>query len=391
MVYLDAAATAKYTNTDDIIVNTITQAMRDSWMNPSSLYATNVRNKINKCRANIANFIKAQPDEIYFTSGSSESNNWAIRGWVDQAWCDKMTKGGEDYFPKTPHVITISTEHKSILSLIKDESLSCFKHDCPVDRYGIVILESLERLLQTYESEPILVSVCMANNEIGVVQPIELISDLVHKYNGIFHIDATQAFGHIPIDVEKLGIDMMSVSGHKISPVLKGIGFLYKRNGINIRPLIYGNQENQLRGGTENTFGIIGLSKAIELCDVSHKKVDELCKIRDYFIELLVFKFGCKLNGHDKHRLPNNINVTFPQNITGESLLYMLDTSNVLISTGSACNSKSIQPSYVLKAIGLSDDESMRTVRFSLSDDITYKDIEFVIKEIERAISIITT
>lgn len=381
MVYLDNAATAKYGNVDDIIVDTITTAMKDSWQNPSSLYATNVKDKINKCRANIAEFIGAKPEEIYFTSGASESNNWAIRGWVDNV------NDGLLY----TNIITTPIEHKSILSAVQNDVLDIRVHYCDVDKFGFVNFESLEHLLYEHEYEPILVSVHMANNEIGTIQDITRISELVHGYGGVLHVDATQAFGHIPIDVEELGIDMLSASGHKISPVLRGIGVLYIKNGINIQPLIYGAQENGMRGGTENTYGIIGLNKSLEYCDFSYEAMSELCEKRDHFIALLESKFGCKLNGHGKYRLLNNINVTFPQNIMGESLLYMLDMSGVKISVGSACNSKSIEPSYVLKSIGLSDSEAMKTVRFTLPDDITYEEIDYIIKEIDKAIKIIET
>ncbi len=382
MIYLDAASTAKYTNTDDIIVNTITTAMRDSWMNPSSLYAVNVRDKINKCRANIANFIGAKSEEVYFTSGASESNNWAIRGWVDNWRLD-------DY--KSINIITTPIEHKSILNTVNNSSLGAIVQHCNVDEYGLVDYDNLESLLYfcNENKEPTLVSVCMANNEIGTWQNIRKISELVHKYNGILHTDATQALGHIPIDVEYLGIDMMSCSGHKISSALRGIGFLYKRNDIEIQPLIHGAQENGLRGGTENTYGILGLSKALEHCYPNIESMEELSRKRDYFIDYLKYKFGCKLNGHDIDRLPNNINVTFPQNITGESLLYTLDLSGIKVATGSACNSSSIEPSHVLKAIGLSNEDAMRTVRFTLSEDITYREIDKVIDEIDKAIKLI--
>jgi cysteine desulfurase len=259
---------------------------------------------------------------------------------------------------------------------------------CSIDECGRVNLKYLENSIKRYKGESILVSIHMANNEIGTIQDIRSISRLVHAYNGILHVDATQAFGHIPIDVNDLGIDMMSASGHKLSPVLRGIGFLYKKNGININPIIYGTQENGLRGGTENTYGIIGLNKAVEYCDVGAKN-RSMMSVRDYFIGSLELKFGCKLNGHSTYRLPNNINVTFPQNITGENLLYMLDMSGIKISTGSACNSNSIEPSHVLEAIGLSDDEAMRTIRISLPYDITYDDVDKIISEIDKAIKII--
>ncbi len=382
MVYLDAASTAKYRNVDDIIVDTITTAMRDSWMNPSSLYATNVKKKINKCRANIAEFIGAKPEEIYFTSGATEGNNWAIRGWDDEIWLTTYKKS---------NIITTQLEHKSILELLENGNLGSAVHYCDVDEFGVVDCESLRRLLSKckYNDEPILVSINMANNEIGVIQDIKKISKLVHEYDGVLHIDATQALGHVPIDVEELGADMMSCSGHKISPVLKGIGFLYKRNNVNIQPIIYGAQEGGLRGGTENTYGIIGLSKALEYCDLSNEKINEMCGSRDYFISLLASKFGCKLNGDSRNRLPNNVNVVFPQNITGENLLYILDLSGIKISTSSACNSREIKPSHVLKAIGLTDEQAMKSVRFTLPDDIAYEEIGKVVNEIDKAIKII--
>lgn len=390
MIYLDNAATSKYRNVDDIIVNTMVEAMKDSWMNPSSLYAAGVKDKIDKCRANIASFINAKPEEIIFTSGASESNNMAIRGWTSQAWRNELEKEDDgNYYAKPIHVVATSIEHKSILSLLDNGLSLCFSHGCIVDSYGMVVLESLEQLLKTYKGEPILVSICMANNEIGTIQQTRKIAELVHKYDGILHVDATQALGKIPIDVEKLGIDLMSCSGHKISPVLRGIGFLYKKNGVNIKPLIYGAQENGLRGGTENTYGIIGLSKALEYCDVSVPTVETLTRKRDYFIDYLKFKFGCKLNGHPIDRLPNNINVTFPKNITGEGLLYMLDLSGIKCSVGSACNSKSYEPSHVLTAIGLTEEDAMKTVRFTLPDDITYEQIDKVIEEIDKCIKLI--
>lgn len=380
MVYLDAAATAGYSDVDNIIIKTMVDAMKQHWQNPSSLYASEVKEEINKCRVNIAKFINASPNEIIFTSGASESNNLAIRGWIDRMWLEAY---------KTPYIITTKIEHKSILNLLESCNIDAFVRYCDVDEFGIIDCQSLEELLSKYKGDPILVAIHMANNELGSVQPIKKISNLVHKYGGVLHVDATQAFGKIPIDIERLGIDLMSVSGHKISPVLKGIGFLYKKNGIDIQPLIYGAQESGLRGGTENTFGIIGLNKAIEFCDIIDEKNRSMYSKRDYFIDCLKHRFGCKLNGHPVERLPNNINVTFPQNITAEALLYMLDMSDIQISTGSACNSKTIKPSYVLKAIGLSDEQAMKTIRISLSDDIAYKQIDMTIDEIGKSLKLI--
>lgn len=390
MIYLDAAATAKHSEIDTVVIRTMTEAMEEYWENPSSLYATYVKEEIDKCRSNVARFIGAKPEEIVFTSGASESNNMAIRGWVDKMLLDTCSM---------VNVITTPIEHKSIMEAVKNPILGACVRYCDVDEYGLIDCQSLKRLLELREGEPILVSVGLANNEIGTIQDIKRIADLVHSYGGIIHTDITQAFGHIPINVKELGVDMASASGHKISPILKGVGFLYKRNGIDIQPLIYGSQENGLRGGTENTFGIVGLSKAVDYCDISTQKIQELCDKRHYFIKSLKSKFskskfsksefGIKLNGHKEQRLPNNINVTFLNNITGEALLYTLETSGIYVSTGSACNSKTIEPSYVLKAIGLTDEQAMKTVRFSLPDDITYEEIDKVINEIDKAIKII--
>lgn len=381
-IYLDTAATANHSSIDDIIINTMTEAMRKYWQNPSSLYAADVKKEINKCRANIAEFIGAEPDEIYFTSGASEANNWAIRGWDDEITVRGMARR---------YVITTLVEHKSILNIVRSKSLKATTFYCDVDEFGIIDYDSLKHWLSVCNPDPILVSIHMAHNEIGTIQDIKAISELVHQYAGILHVDATQALPYIPINVDELGIDLISASGHKISSVLKGIGFLYKRNGINIQPLIYGSQESELRGGTESTFSIIGLSKAINYCNVSQKAINEMRKKRDYFINLLESRFDCELNGDSYYRLPNNINVTFPNVITGEALLYTLDMSNIKISVGSACNSHSIEPSYVLKAIGLSDEQAMRTIRITISDDITYEDIDYVVDEIEKAIKIIET
>lgn len=380
MIYLDAAATSGYSNIDDIVVDTMTLAMKDSWLNPSSLYAANVKDKINKCRTNVAELINAKPEEIYYTSGGSESNSWAIQGFVNQC----LSEG------KKPCVITSNIEHKSIVECVNN--LNCVDVTyVKVDEYGFIDIEKLKSamLKKALVNYKILVSIQFANSEIGTIQNLKEIAEEVHRFNGVLHTDAVQAFGHIPIDVEDLGVDLMSVSAHKISPVLRGIGFLYKKNGINIQSIIYGSQESGLRGGTTNTYGILGLNKALEYCDISQKKIDEMRKKRNYFVNLLERKFDCELNGDSYYRLPNNINVTFPQNITGEALLYMLDMSGIKIGIGSACNSHSIEPSYVLKAIRLSNSDSMRTIRITLPRDITYKEIDLVVGEIDKAIRII--
>ena len=380
MIYLDAAATTKPRKE---VVDVMMPYFIDKWQNPSSLYgaATDVKRDIEQARKIVGDFINAKSNEIFFTSSGSESNNWVIQGFVNR--CNRL-----GLFPT---IITSTIEHKSILSCVKNVNADVYYVD--VDNKGFICLDKLEEILkfiasEDYENKAILVSLQYANNEIGTIQPIKTLTALAHKYNAMVHTDAVQIFGQMPIDIKELDVDFMSASGHKIN-VPKGIGFLYKKDGIEIDPLIYGSQMNGLRGGTENVPYIIGLSKAVELCDVSHEKVKELCDKRNYFINILKFEFDCKLNGSVIHRLPNNISITFPQNITGESLLYTLDLSDIQVSTGSACNSHSIEPSYVLKALGLSDEQAMKTIRLTLSNDITYKDIDNVIAEIQKSLKLI--
>lgn len=378
--YLDNAGTTKPKKE---VIDTMMPYFTDKWYNPSSLYgkATEVKKDIEQARKTVGEFINAKGNEIFFTSSGSESNNWAIQGFVNHSLRSGLF----------PTIITTTIEHKSILACVKNVNADVYYVD--VDDKGFICLDMLEDILkfidsEKYENKAILVSLQYANNEIGTIQPIKTLTALAHKYNAIVHTDATQIFGAMPIDVRELDVDLMSASGHKVNTP-KGIGVLYKKDGIEIDPLIYGSQMDGLRGGSENVPYIMGFSKAVELCDVSHKKTKEFCDKRNFFIDLLKERFNCTLNGSYIHRLPNNINVTFPQNITGESLLYTLDISDIQISTGSACNAHSIEPSYVLKAIGLNNDKAMRTVRFTLSNDITCHEIDNVINEIDKAMKII--
>ena len=379
MIYLDNAATTK---PKQEVVEAMMPYFIEQWYNPSSLYgsASKIKEDIERARKIVSNFIKATGDEIYFTSSGSESNCWAISGFCHY-W---------NVLKVRPVIITSTIEHKSILECVKNMIADVYYVD--VDKNGLIKLDTLLELLNDISlcGLPLLCSFQLANNEIGTIQDIKKISNIIRQHGGLLHVDAVQAFGQISIDVDEMGIDMLSVSGHKIG-CPKGIGFLYIRKGIEVSPMIYGSQMDGKRGGTENVPYIVGLSKALEFCDVSDKKVKEMCDKRDYFIDCLVTKFGCKLNGHPTERLPNNINVTFSQNITGESLLYMLDMSGVAISTGSACNSREISPSHVLKAINLSNEDAIKTIRITISDNITYADIDNVIEEIDKSIKLIET
>lgn len=376
MIYLDNAATTKVKQE---VVEAMMPYLTEQYYNPSSLYspAVKIKEDIERARKIVGNFIKATGDEIYFTSSGSESNCWAISGFCHY-WNTLNVR---------PVIITSTIEHKSILECVKNMIADVYYVD--VDKSGLIKLDTLSELLNDASlwGLPLLCSFQLANNEIGTVQDIRKISNIIWQHGGLLHVDAVQAFGQIPIDVDEMGIDMLSVSGHKIG-CPKGIGFLYIRKGTTISPIIYGSQMNGKRGGTENVPYIMGMAKAVELCNVSKDKIREMYSKRDYFIGCLECKFGCKLNGR-QIRLPNNINVTFPQNITGESLLYTLDLSNIQIGIGSACNSQSIKPSYVLKEIGLTDEEAMRTIRITISDDITYEEIDYVVSEIDKAIKLI--
>lgn len=385
-LYLDSAATAK--PCEEIIKESM-QYLTEDWYNPSAIYSDGVKVKhaIDDSRESIAGFINADADEIYFTSGASESNCWAIQGYVFAGMMD---------FAKT-EIVTTKIEHKSIMKCVDAmERLGgntgyCDVEYLDVDKDGFVDMEQLESVFKDRE-EPdcydVLVSIQFSSNELGVIQNIKAISDIVHKYGGVLHVDATQAFGQIPIDVKAMGIDMLSASAHKLRGGVKGVGLLYKKNGIEIQPIIYGSQNAGLRGGTENVFGIVSFAKAVELASKEMEDKLALSVKRDYFISELT-RNGCKLNGASVHRLPNNINVMLPEGIGSEELLYMLDLDDIQCSAGSACNSHSKKPSYVLKALGLTDEQAARSVRFTISSDITYEDIDYVVEEVVKDVKII--
>ena len=376
MIYLDEASTSKPKKE---VVEAIMPYLETFWHNPSTLYSLGkkVHKDVDKVRKIILKKINANKnDKLYFTSGATESNNWAMRGFYD-------------YFNLSEKVVFITTpiEHNSITKLINSTALSNAEiHFCKVHpNSGIIDFDSLEKILKVCVNKKIFVSISIANNEIGTIQDVKSLSRLIHKYNGIFHTDATQAFGHIPIDVKEMGIDIMSCSAQKIGG-LKGTGFLYVKNNICLNPLIYGSQENGMRGGTENVVGIIALGKAVELIDYKQSKF--ISDLRDYLINCLS-KLDCSINGSLDNRLPNNVNVTLNYNITGEALVYMLDTCGIYISSGSACNVLLHKPSQVLKSIGLSNEQIDRTVRITLPDDITREQIDKFIFEIQKQIKIL--
>lgn len=385
-LYLDSAATAK---PNKEVLEAVMPYLTDNFYNPSSIYSNGVRVRraIDDARESIAGFINADTDEIFFTSGSSESNCWAIQGYLLAGVMDISTTS----------IVTTKIEHKSIMECVDamerfgNATYYCDVTYLDVDKDGFVNMEQLESVFKDRE-EPdyydIFVSIQLANNEVGTIQNIKAISDFIHKYGGVLHVDATQAFGQIPIDVKAMGIDMLSASAHKLEGGFKGVGLLYKKKDIEIQPIIYGSQNDGQRGGTENCPGIVGFAKAVELASEEMEDKLALSVMRDYFINELT-RNGCKLNGTSVHRLPNNINVMLPEGIGSEELLYMLDLDDIQCSVGSACNSHSKKPSYVLKALGLTDEEAARSVRFTISSDITYEAIDYVVEKVVKIMKII--
>ena len=382
-MYLDTAAT---TCVKQEVIDAMMPYLTDRYFNPSSLYSdsTYVKIALDNAQKTVADFIGAKPNEIYFTSGGSESNCWAIQGFVNS----RIAK------QKLPYIITTPIEHKSILECVDNQNFAVV-HYLEVDENGFIDIDELNDVIgyllsNGADASDILVSIQYANNEIGTVQDIVSIADTVHMYGCVFHTDAVQAFAHERHDqmnVDLLGIDMMSASAHKIG-ACKGTGFLYIRDGIEIKPLIYGSQMNGMRGGTENVAGIVGMAKAVELIKNNYDNKRFLAMNRDYFINKLI-AIGCKLNGPSDNRLANNINVVLPYGINGETLLYSLDVDDIQIGTGSACNSHSIESSHVLKAIGLSDRDAECSIRITIPDDITMDEIDEIVKSIDSSIKVL--
>lgn len=381
-LYLDNAATTKVKQE---VIDVMLPYFKDYWHNPSSLYSPSikVKGKVENSRKIVADFIGAESKEIYFTSSGSESNCWAIKGWVENNLKNKKSK---------LLIITTPIEHKSIISCMENYANNHAKVEyVKVNNVGEVDTDHLENLLKQYNKHgyKILVSIQLANNEIGTIQKAGKISRITHEHNAVLHMDAVQAFGQIPISVKTMGIDMLSASGHKISTP-KGIGILYKNKEVKIEPLIHGSQMENMRGGTENVPYIVGFAKAVELTkDYSNNENLITEAKRNYLIKKLE-NINCTLNGSRYNRLPNNVNIKLPDGINGESVIYTLDLSNIFISSGSACNSSAVEPSYVLKSIGLTDQEAIRSIRITLSENTSYDDIDLFVNELEKTIKLLS-
>lgn len=372
IIYLDNAAT---TPVKPEVLNAMLPYFTEKFGNPSGIYSVAQSNKadITKAREEIARTINTTPDNIYFTAGGSESDNWALKAAADA------------YSSKGNHIITTKIEHHAILHTCQYLESKGFEITyLDVDENGIVKLEQLKSAIRP---TTILISVMFANNEIGSIQPIKEIGEIARANNILFHTDAVQAYCQIPIDVDALNIDMLSTSGHKINGP-KGIGFLYIRKGVKIRSFVHGGaQERKRRAGTENVPGIIGFAKAARLNSGNMvERTKKEIELRDYLIDRVLSEIPfTRLNGHRTKRLPNNANFSF-QFIEGESLLIMLDMEGICASSGSACTSGSLDPSHVLMAIGLPHEIAHGSLRLTLSDETTREDIDFVIDNLKRIV-----
>ena len=374
MIYLDNAATTK---TAPEVVEAMLPYFTEMYGNPSSVYdfAGKSKDAVTKGREQIANVLGAKKEEIYFTAGGSEADNWALKATF------------EAYKSKGNHIITTKIEHHAILHtceyLEKERGAKITYLD--VDENGVVKLDELEKAITP---ETILISVMFANNEIGTLQPIKEIGMIAKEHGILFHTDAVQAFGQVPINVDELGIDMLSSSGHKLNGP-KGIGFLYIRKGVKIRSFVHGGaQERKRRAGTENVPGIVGFGVAAERA--MHSMADRTAKevlVRDHLISRITSEIPyAKLNGHPKKRLPNNVNVSF-QFVEGESMLLMLDSFGICASSGSACTSGSLDPSHVLLAIGLPHEIAHGSLRLTLSEETTMEDADFVVDKLKDIVT----
>ena len=329
---------------------------------------------ITRQREIIADTLGAKSNEIYFTAGGSESDNWALIATA------------EAYASKGKHLITSKIEHHAILHTCEYLEKKGFEVTyLDVDENGIVDLEQLKSAIR---EDTILISIMYANNEIGTIQPIREIGAIAHEHGILFHTDAVQAFGQVPINVDEDQIDMLSASGHKLNGP-KGIGFLYIRKGVKIRSFIHGGaQERRRRAGTENVPGIVGFGKAVERAvSTMEVRTKKECELRDYLIERIEKEIPyCRLNGDRTKRLPNNVNFSF-RFIEGESLLIMLDMKGICASSGSACTSGSLDPSHVLLAIGLPHEIAHGSLRMTLSEETTKEDLDYVVENLKEIVS----
>lgn len=367
-VYLDYSAT---TPVKKEVLEEMLPYFSEKYGNPSSLYALGYesKNAIDTARSRVAQLIRAQEREIFFTSGGTEADNWAVIGAAKA-----RKKDGN-------HIITTAIEHHALLHTCNFLEEEGFKITyLGVDKYGRISIDELKRSIT---DKTILISIMFANNEVGTIQPVKQIADLAKEKGVLFHTDAVQALGNIPIDVKELGVDMLSMSAHKIYGP-KGIGALYIRKGLLIPNLMHGGgQEYKKRAGTENLPGIVGFGKAAEVAMRNiTEHISRLTDLRDYFISEITDKIDeVEINGDLEQRLPGNINMIFNY-VEGEALLLHMDIKGIYASTGSACSSASFSPSHVLRAMGLPLEKVYSSIRFTIGDFTTKEDIDYAVGEI---------
>ncbi len=372
-VYLDNAATTKVRPE---VVEAMLPYFTEIYGNASAVYdfGQKCKQAIEDARETIGSSIGTKASNIYFTAGGSESDNWALKGVA------------EAYKDKGKHIITTKIEHHAILhtcAYLEQQGYEVTYLD--VDADGLVSPEDVKKAIRP---DTILISVMFANNEIGTIEPIEEIGAIADEHGILFHTDAVQAYAQVPIDVEKMHIDLLSASGHKLNGP-KGIGFLYIRQGLKLKSFIHGGaQERKRRAGTENVPGIVGLGKAVEIAMATmDERIKKESELRDYLIARIEDEIPfAKLNGHRVKRLPNNINFCF-RFIEGESMLIMLDMAGICGSSGSACTSGSLDPSHVLLAIGLPHEIAHGSLRLTLSDEITKDQLDYVVDHLEEIVA----
>lgn len=373
LIYLDNAATTK---TAPEVVQAMLPWFTENYGNPSSIYSLGTESKkaVSEAKDIIAGSLGAASNEIYFTAGGSEADNWALKA------------AAEAYASKGKHIITSKIEHHAILHTCEYlEKKGCEITYVNVDENGIVKLDELEKAIRP---DTILISVMFANNEIGTVQPIKEIGEIASRHNVLFHTDAVQAYGQLSINVDECHIDMLSASGHKLNGP-KGIGFLYIRKGIKIRSFIHGGQQERgRRAGTENVPGIVGMGAAAKRAfSILEEKRAKETELRDYLIEQIEKEIPyCRLNGDRNRRLPNNVNFSF-RFVEGESLLIMLDMKGICASSGSACTSGSLDPSHVLLAIGLPHEIAHGSLRLTLNEENTKEEMDTTVAAIKEIVT----
>jgi len=372
VIYMDNAAT---TATRKEVLETMLPFFGQTYGNPSSIHGVGreARKAVEAARKQVADAIGAEPREVYFTAGGSESDNWAIR-----LGCEAMSKKGK-------HIITSAIEHHAILHTCEAMEKEGYRVTyLPVDEFGRVSVQDVENAIS---EDTALITIMAANNEIGTLQPIKEIAEVAKKHGVLFHTDAVQAIGAIPVNVKELGVDMLSMSGHKFHGP-KGIGALYVRKGIRMSNLIHGGaQERGFRAGTENLPAIVGIGKAIEIATAELPEYSRrMTALRDRLIDGLTERIpDIRLNGHRTKRLPGNVNISI-RYLEGESILMRLDLAGIEASSGSACTSGSLDPSHVLLAIGLPHEIAHGSLRLSLGMDNTEEEVETVLNELPKIV-----